>query len=140
MEASHNTKSIILSRQDFRENDVLVVFFNKERGVFSLIARGAKKKTSKLAGHIEPLNFVDLMIIRGRQYDYVGSVKNIETFPEIKNNLEKIKISIEILKIYKKLIKEGESENKLFSLLYDSLLTVNSNKVNLNLFYNLIKR
>jgi len=137
MEASYNTKSIILSRQDFRENDVLVVFFNKEKGVFSLIARGAKKKTSKLAGHIEPLNFVDLMTIKGRQYDYVGSIKNIETFSKIKNNLDKLETSLEILKTYKKFIKEGESENELFLLLYNSLLAINSNKLNLDLFYNI---
>ena len=138
MEDTLNLKSIVLSRQDFRENDVLVSFFSKEKGVFSLVARGAKKKTSKLAGHIEPLNLLDLMIIKGRQYDYVGSVRNIDTFLNIKKDLEKLSLVFRIIKIYKKLIKEGESDNNIFLLLHQLLVSLDENKkTDLDFFYNI---
>lgn len=138
MEDTLNVKSIVLSRQDFRENDVLVFFFSKEKGVFSLVARGAKKKTSKLAGHIEPFNLVDLMVIKGRQYDYIGSVRNIDSFLNIKNDLDKIYLVFRFLKIIKKLVKEDGGDDNTFLLLSESLSFLNKkNKVNLDFFDNI---
>jgi len=138
MEDLSNVKAIVLSRQDFRENDVLVYFFSREKGVFSLVARGAKKKTSKLVGHIEPLNLVDLMIIKGRHYDLIGSVRNIDVFFVIKKNYEKLDISFRILKDFKRLIREGEIENEIFQLLNDSLESLNQNiNIDLDIFYNI---
>ncbi|PLX20596.1 DNA repair protein RecO [Candidatus Parcubacteria bacterium] len=121
MEESINTKSIVLSRQDFRESDLLVSFYNAKTGKISLVARGAKKINSKLAGHTEPLNIVDLMIIRGKQYDYVGSIRNIETFSGIKNNYNKLFLATKIIKKYNKAIKDGLGEEALQVLIQDFL-------------------
>ncbi|MDA3839815.1 MAG: DNA repair protein RecO [Patescibacteria group bacterium] len=129
MEETVNTKSIVLERRDFRENDVLVSFYSPDRGRMNLIARGAKKKTSKLAGHIEPLNIVDIMIIKGKQYDYVGSVKNFENFPKIKNNYEKLILSQSVLYLYKKLLKDGEEDSLTYKLLYDFLYFLEENEI-----------
>lgn len=138
MEDTLNIKSIVLSRQDFRENDVLVFFFSEEKGVFSLVARGAKKKTSKLAGHIEPLNLVDLMIIKGRQFDYIGSVRNIDSFLNIKNDLEKLSLAFRFIKSIKKLIKENGGDDNTFLLLNESLSLLNKkDEVDLDFFYNI---
>ena len=69
MEETFNTKAIILKREPFWEADTRVVVYSLEKGKLHLIARGTKKISSKLAGHLEPMNFVDLMVVRGKQFD-----------------------------------------------------------------------
>lgn len=137
MEETTNLKSIVLSRQDFKENDSLVTFYSREKGKIFLVARGVKKINSKIAGHIEPISLVDLMLVKGRQYDYVGSIKSIDNFLNIKSDLDKLEIAFRILKIYKKLIKEGEADEYVFQLLCDSLYFLDrESDFDLNLFYN----
>ncbi len=140
MKETINTKSIVIERRDFRENDVLVSFYSPDRGRINLVARGAKKKTSKLAGHIEPLNIVNLMIIQGKQYGYVGSVKNFENFSKIKNNYDKLILSQDVLGLYKKLLKDGEGDSSIYGLLYNFLYFLETNNVeDYDLYFGLFK-
>lgn len=138
MKETINLKSIVLSRQDFNEKDVLVTVYNKEKGKINLVARGAKKSGSKLAGHIEPLNFVDLMFIKGRKIDYIGSVRNIENFLKVKSDLDKLNVSLNISRKYKNMVKEGDGDADVFKLIFESLnFLENNNKIDLDFFYNL---
>jgi len=138
MEETVNLKSIVLSRQDFNEKDVLVTVYNKEKGKIGLVARGAKKNNSKLAGHIEPLNFVDLMFIKGRKINYIGSVRNIENFLKVKSNLDKLNLSLKISRKYKNMVKEGDGDADVFKLIYESFSFLeNNDNIDLDFFYSL---
>ncbi len=77
----HKTKvdeGIILKRVTKREFDTEITVYTRSYGKLNLLARGTKKTQSKLAGHLEPLQLVNLMMVFGRHYDYIGSamVKN----------------------------------------------------------------
>ncbi len=117
MESSRNTKAIVLSRQDYRENDSLAVFYSLDYGKLALIARGAKKAGSKLAGHIEPLSLVDLMVINGKGRDYVGGVIAREQYPNLKKDLNAVYYAGLGVNWLRRLTEEGEAEPELFLLL-----------------------
>jgi len=137
MEETINLKSIVLSRQDFKESDNLVNFYTKEKGKILLVARGVKKINSKIAGHIEPLSLVDLMLVKGRQYDYVGSIRSTDSFLNIKSDLNKLETALKIVVFFKKNIKENDSDKDLYELLLESLVFLNKEKENnLDFFYN----
>ncbi len=117
MEETRNTIALVLNRQSYRENDSLVVVYTEKFGKLSLIARGTKKLQSKLAGHLEPINLIDLMIINGRQRDYVGSALTRKAFLNIKGDLNKIYYAGQIITRFKRLIKENQVDQELFFLL-----------------------
>lgn len=61
------TKAIVISQKAINEHDCLLSFYTLEFGRTSFLARGLKKPNSKLAAHLDLLNLVDLMIIKGRK-------------------------------------------------------------------------
>lgn len=128
MEDTYNIKAIILKREPFRENDTRVVVYSGERGKLELVARGTKKIKSKMAGHLEPIILANLMVVRGRIFDYIGSAVSENCYPEIKGDLRKIKAASRIVSITGKLIKEGEGDSRIFSLLEETLDIINKNE------------
>jgi DNA repair protein RecO (recombination protein O) len=138
MEATYQTKAIILSRQPFRENDCRIIAYSRDRGKIDLVARGTKKISSKLAGHLEPFNLSNLMVARGRQYDYIGAAISQNCYYNIKSDSEKTACAGQAANIFNKLIKPGERGERLFGLLLDFLETLNKNQLSIisyQLFY-----
>lgn len=116
MERNYLSKAIVLKRQDYREHDSLVIFYTQNYGKLKLVARGTKKPKSKLAGHIEPLNLVDLMIIRGRGQDYVGSVIIKEAYLNLKENLNNLHWAFLGANLLLRFTEEESEEISLFNL------------------------
>jgi DNA repair protein RecO (recombination protein O) len=125
MEKSYLTKAVVIKRQDYREYDSLVVFYTLDHGKLSLITRGTKREKSKLASHIEPLSVVDLMVIRGKGRDYVGSVVARESYLNLKDNLNNLHWAFSGLSWILRLTEEGEKDDRLFNLLVNYLKALN---------------
>lgn len=117
MDETYNTKAIILNRQNFRESDSKITLYSRDNGKLELVARGTKKISSKLAGHIEPITLSKLMIVRGKQFDYIGGAANDNSFQNIKNDLEKIKAASKGIEIFSRLIKAEEADQEIYNLL-----------------------
>lgn len=75
-----NTTAIILNRRAFKEADLLVTFLSRDFGKMTAMAIGAKKIKSKLAGHLEPLREVKLMVAVGREIHKLGQAVTTNTF------------------------------------------------------------
>jgi DNA repair protein RecO (recombination protein O) len=123
MEATFNTRAIILERIDFREADSRIICYSEDRGKLELVARGAKKVKSKLSGHIEPLTLSRLMVVQGKDKNYVGTATGENFYPNIKENLEKLSLAGEALSLVEKMTREGEvgGHQEIFNLLKDFL-------------------
>lgn len=128
MEESLKTKGIILRREVCRENDSRVFVYTQDFGKLELLARGTQKLSSKLAAHIEPLNLIDLMVIKGKKRDYLGSAIACNCYVEIKNDLDKIAVIGRVLNLFNRLVREGEIDQALFSLLLDFLEVFSQSK------------
>lgn len=134
MEDTYNIKAIILNRKSFSECDSRVIVYARENGKLELTARGAKKIKSKLAGHLEPFNLVDIMVVRGRRHDYVGAAVSEKCYSNIKNDLAKLAAAGRAVKIIDKLIKPGVADEKVFELLKDYLEALDTVKTDFEIF------
>jgi len=138
MEETFNIKAIILKRQPFSEDSSRVTVYSEDLGKLELAARSTKKIKSKLAGHLEPFNLADIMVVRGRQYDYVGAAFSKKCYLNIKNNLAKLAEAGKAVKMVDKLIKPGLADSQIFKQLEDYLDILNSSESNfeiLNSFF-----
>lgn len=125
MEETRNTAAFILNRQPYRESDSLVTVYTADAGKLFLLARGTKKLKSKLAGHLEPLTLADIMIIRGKSRDYIGSAITRETYPGVREDLNKLYYAGQALSLFNRLVKENQADERLFFLLGRWLETLN---------------
>ncbi len=126
MEVTYRTKAIVLDRQPCAEADSRVIVYSLERGRLELTARGTAKLLSKLAGHLEPFNIVDLMVIKGRGADYAGAVTSLVSVNLLKQDLPKISSAGYVCGLTKQLIKAGEAESRIFNSLGQYLVWLNA--------------
>jgi DNA repair protein RecO (recombination protein O) len=61
-----NTQAVVIGRRRWREADRFYILFTKELGRMEVKVRAAAKSTSKLAGHLEPLSVVDVLLLKGK--------------------------------------------------------------------------
>lgn len=125
MAESKLSEAIIIRRNDWRENDSRVVLYTKNFGKISLVARGVKKLRSKIAGHIEPISLVDIMVLPGRAYDYLGSAISRQAYLNIKNDLNALYFAGAALSLFDAQVKEEEPDADLYDFLKYWLELVN---------------
>lgn len=126
MDETRNSTAIIINRSDYRESDSLLTVYTKDFGKLSLVARGAKKLNSKLSGHLEPLSLVDVLIIKGKGFDYIGSALGRQAFLGIKDDLNKLYFAGSALRSFNILVRENQPDERLFLLLQRFLEVVDN--------------
>lgn len=119
MEVTYAAKAIVLKTEPWNDVDSRVSFLTQQQGRLDLIARGTKKLSSKLAGHLQPGNLVDLMVINGRQIAYAGAASSLECYPAIKQDLDKLAAAQEVLVTSERLLRVSQPEEAIFELLRD---------------------
>lgn len=130
MSKTYQDKAITLKRIDIKEADRLFVFYTKEHGKVEAVARGVKKINSKMAGHLEPLGIVDLMIARGKSIDQVAGAARRQDYKSIKDNLLKVYIASCALETVEALTKPDHPDKKIYELLDKFLLLLDSYSLN----------
>src|SRR5258707_167240 len=63
----YTTEAIVLRRTDFGEADRILTLFTPSYGKVRAIAKGARRTTSRLAGHLEPFTRTQLLLAPGRE-------------------------------------------------------------------------
>lgn len=124
MAESQNSEALILRRNDWRESDSRVVLYTKKFGKLSLVARGAKKFKSKIAGHIEPISLVSIMILKGKVFNYLGSAITQKAYLNIKNDLNALYFVGAALALFDAQVKEEAPDEELYDFLITWLKTV----------------
>ena len=84
---TYRCEAITLKTAPLAEADLLVTLFTRERGKLRAVARGARRVSSKLMGHLEPLTQVRLSLAQGRNLDYINQAQVTDGFAELKQDL-----------------------------------------------------
>ena len=115
-ERLYQTDGIILHRTDFGEADRLLIVFTPRLGRLRLLAKGARKPTSRKAGHVEPFTYVHLLVARGRNLDIVSQVETLEAFRPLREDLERASQAYYLAELIGGFIEEGDENPPLFDL------------------------
>jgi DNA repair protein RecO (recombination protein O) len=115
-ERLYRTDGLILHRTDFGEADRLLTVFTPRLGRLRLLAKGARKPTSRKAGHVEPLTYVHLLVARGRGLDIVSQVETLESFRPLREDLERTSQAYYLAELINSFIEEGDENLPLFDL------------------------
>ncbi len=83
---TYRTVGLTLRKTPVGEADLVSAIYTREHGKMELLARGARRLTSKLMGHFEPLTLLRLSIARGRSLDIVAEAEVVTAFPAVKSD------------------------------------------------------
>lgn len=117
----YQTRGIIIRRAKFGEADRLLTIYTEKKGKVKVIARGSRKILSKLAGHIEPFYFSNLVIIKGKNIDTLAGAELIDDFSGLRESVLKTAHAYYISEVLDNLITEAETAPEIFNLLLGTL-------------------
>jgi len=86
-ERVYRTEAIVLRRSDFGEADRLLTVFTPERGKLRLVAKGARKPSSRKSGHVELFTRGQFLVAVGRELDIVTQAETLEPFLALREDL-----------------------------------------------------
>jgi DNA repair protein RecO (recombination protein O) len=115
------TEGIIIKRHNFNEADRMVTIYTKDLGKIGVKATGVRRITSRRASHIELLNDVSISLYKKSQTPVLIEAQMINSFSEIKNNLEKMGYAYHICELIDGLCPEGEEQVDIFHLVKNTL-------------------
>lgn len=118
---SYKTEGIILKRQRLGEADLLLTIFSKSKGKMKVLAKGARKPTSRKGGNLELFNLVKISVSRGRNLDLVTEVETVSSFKAWKKDLKKVARAYQYCELVDKLSPEEVPNRKILSYLKEAL-------------------
>ena len=123
---SIRTEGIILRRKDFGESDRLLVLFTRKLGRISGIAKGSRKPSSKIAGHLELFMRSSFLISRGRNLHLITQAEVLDPFDKLREDLQGIGQGSYIVELVDSVTFEEGSNLDLYDLLLTTLRALDS--------------
>ncbi len=103
------TKALVLDQENAGEADRRVFLYTEELGKVAARAKSARKITSKLAGHLEPMTFSDVRIIEKNGLQIVDAL----SFKKIK----KSEVNLKFLRFIKEMTFEFQPDRHLWIII-----------------------
>lgn len=116
----HAAKGIVLKKYDAGEADGFFVIYASEYGKIKAHAQGVKKESARLKGHLEPLNFVALQCVQGRNGIRLTGAQALESWPSIRSDFKKSRAALLIAEFIDRTCMEREKDKKLWELLLNN--------------------
>lgn len=123
-ERVYRTEALILRRNDFGESDRLLTIATPA-GKRRVVAKGARKTSSRLAGHIELFTHTSMLLAIGRNLDIVTQSYVLDSFNTLRTDLAGLSKAYYAAELYDKFTQEEEENQQLFRLLVQTFSALN---------------
>lgn len=125
MNKTFSDVGIVIRVTNFGEADRFIDLVTKDHGLVNLIAKGARRITSRKASHLDLLNLVKFQVARGRSPQILTQAELIEPHSNLKNNLKMARTSLYLVEILNALLAPEQPDRGLFISLKNYLFHLN---------------
>jgi len=84
---SFRSEAVVIRHADFGEADRMLTLYTSRHGKLRALAKGARKPTSRKAGHLEPFTHVALQMGRGHDLPIVTQADTLHAYPALRHDL-----------------------------------------------------
>lgn len=123
------TEAIILKSADSNEVDRLLTIYSEKLGKISISAKGVKKLESKLRYSVEPISYVRIILVEGKNFLILKDATIVDQFLKIKKNLDKIKIAQKLAELIDEAIVGEEKDEDIWKLILLTFRSINDDRV-----------
>ncbi|MFZ5559260.1 MAG: DNA repair protein RecO [Patescibacteria group bacterium] len=127
------TEAIILKSADANEVDKFLTIYSEKLGKILVSAKGVKKVESKLRYSIEPISYVQMILVEGKNILILKDAILIDQFLNIKKDLEKIKIARKLADLIDEAIAGEEKDEDIWKLILGNFKAIDRDKIPINL-------
>ncbi len=83
----YHADAIILRRTDLGEADRIVTLYTPQIGKLRAVAKGVRRPTSRLGGHLELFTHSRVLLAKGRDLDVVTQAETVDSFIGLRGDL-----------------------------------------------------
>lgn len=87
------TSALVLRRTETKEADMILTVLTPDLGKISLIARGARRKNSKIAAACQLLAYSEVTVYERGNWYYLSEASTIELFDPLRQDFEKLSLA-----------------------------------------------
>ncbi|HTP01689.1 MAG TPA: DNA repair protein RecO [Anaerolineales bacterium] len=124
---SFRVEAVILRHNDYGEADRMLTLYTAQLGKTRALVKGARKLTSRKAGHLEPFTHVKLQLAKGRDIPLVTQADTVDAYLPLRENLVLTSQASYVMELLDRFTYEDGSENSsIFRLLTETLARLSS--------------
>lgn len=120
-ERTYIAEALILRRSDFQEADRRLTLLTPDRGRLNVVAKGVRRPNSRMAGHLELFTLAKVFVVRRRSLDLVVQAETVQTFPELRTDLQRLPFAYQAVEAAHILVEEEVESPMEFVLLVKAL-------------------
>ncbi|MFZ7119897.1 MAG: DNA repair protein RecO [Eubacteriaceae bacterium] len=127
--ALEKASGIVIKKTNLGDNDLIITIFTKEKGKIQVVAKGAKKVKSKFIGSTQLFSYSNFVYYTGKSFNYLSQSELIESFYNIRKDLEKLSVATYLIEIINLAFEEEDKDERVLNLVLYSLNTINRLKI-----------
>lgn len=81
------TEVVVLKGMDYGERDKILTLYTPYMGKLHAIAKGVRRVTSRMGGHVDVLSHATVLLIHGRTLDIVTQGQGLQVFAHLREDL-----------------------------------------------------
>ena len=108
---------IVLKRRNAGESDRRLTLLTREAGKLDVVAKGARKGGSSLAGSSEPLLCAEFQVAAGRVNRFVTQVQPCTSFPGLRSDYDRLAMALALVELFEAVLPWDEVDPDAYELL-----------------------
>ncbi len=116
----YKTEAIVLRSRKLGEADRILTLFTPAFGKMEAKAKGVRKTTSRLSGHLQPLNHCMLQLARGHVSDVITGCETLASFRGLRDDLERLSRALYAAELADRFLPERVEARATYRLLLDT--------------------
>ncbi len=117
----YKTEAIVLRQRRLGEADRILTLYTPIYGKMEAKAKGVRKTTSRMAGHLQPLTRCMLQLAQGHASDIVTGCETLESFQRLRDDLDRLSRALYVAELVDRMTPELVQGFATYRLLLETL-------------------
>jgi DNA repair protein RecO (recombination protein O) len=117
----YKTEALILRQRKFGEADRMFTLMTPTYGKIDVKAKSVRKTTSRMSGHLQPLNRLMLQLAQGKVNDVIAGCETLESFQQLRDDLDRLSEALYVSELVERTAAEQVPNYQTYRLLIDTL-------------------
>ncbi len=122
----YKTEAIVLRQRRLGEADRILTLHTPAHGKLDAKAKGVRKTTSRMSGHLQPLNRCMVQLARGRTMEVIAGCETLESFQRLRDDLDRLSRALYVAELADRFLPEGVESVATYRLLLETLRRLQS--------------
>src|SRR3989337_263405 len=131
----YKTDAIVLRQRRLGEADRILTLYTPAHGKLEAKAKGVRKTTSRMGGHLQPLTRCMVQLAQGRVSEVVAGCQTMESFQALREDLERLSRALYAAELVDRLAPERVPAFATYRLLLETLRRLEGEDIDLALRY-----